>query len=480
MKNLIENDEAISVVVGAILILAVLVTFMSVVTSSWVPIYEGDAEAAHSDDTNEVFMGIHKQIELADEFSNSATVDLGTDEMAFIKGSNSVGYLEVNENSSGLFLTGNISRTDIPSTSDVGIGIDVEDLNTSSTNPLAVFRFEFEQLNPDGNSGNKLDSDFIVQFRTSTLNRWITLYKTPASSNTELGILLRYGGASQVKWINDDVRVSSPPSVPDSEIYMSDNKLHVNLLSNSTNLTLVEGPDQTINDIVYNVTNNYEATLHDVIQYCMGLPDGGSDYYIDYVQYNGVLDSVQYFELNSPIFSGTSTVGYDSIAQFNNTKIGGGTLSLRLDYNFMVDQSYVYDSGAVFLTQEDGSVLKVNPPIVATNNNNGNLSLSINSVILKGDYQASGNGVETLYTEPGGITTVSGFTDKITIVKETIPEYYGFWKSYFEELDSYASSFVTTNTNATYNETNSRLELMISDSASGITVSLQTKEITIT
>ncbi|MCK5488098.1 MAG: hypothetical protein KAI86_17885, partial [Desulfobacterales bacterium] len=132
MKNLIENDEAISVVVGAILILAVLVTFMSVVTSSWVPIYEGDAEAAHSDDTNEVFMGIHKQIELADEFSNSATVDLGTDEMAFIKGSNSVGYLEVNENTSGLFLTGNISRTDIPSTSDVGIGIDVEDLNTSS------------------------------------------------------------------------------------------------------------------------------------------------------------------------------------------------------------------------------------------------------------------------------------------------------------------------------------------------------------
>jgi hypothetical protein len=70
MKNLdlIKNDDAVSVVVGSILVLAVLVTFMSVVTSTWVPIYEGNAESDHSDEMFDSFLDLRKQIENADEF----------------------------------------------------------------------------------------------------------------------------------------------------------------------------------------------------------------------------------------------------------------------------------------------------------------------------------------------------------------------------------------------------------------------------
>lgn len=481
MKNLIKNNDAISVVVGAILILAVLVTFMSVVTSSWVPIYEGNAESDHSDTAHRTFMDLHKQIELADETSNSATIDLGTNDISFIKNSYSVGYLEVNESSAGLFLTGNISRTDIPETSAVGIGMNVVDLNTSSPNPLEFFEFVFQQLDPA--SPDALDQDFIVQFRTSTSNRWITLYNIDDSNNANknLGIIVKYNDQN-VRWKSDPLKIV--PQLSDPKIYTVGDKLHIDLLSSGTNLTLDEGTNQEINGTLYNSTDSDpSATLHDVIQHYMGLETGGSGYFIDYVQYNGVLDSEQKFVLNDPIGSNTSMnrSGIDSIAQFNKTKIGGGTLTLRSDYNFMVDQSYVYDGGAVFLTQEDGAVFKVDPPIVATDNSNGNLSLSFNSVILKGDYQASGNGVETLYTALSGITTINGFTDNINIVKETNPEYYGFWKSFFDDLNLSASSFATITTTPLYNETNSRLELIIVDNTSpSITVSLKTKEIVIT
>ena len=120
-------------------------------------------------------------------------------------------------------------------------------------------------------------------------------------------------------------------------------------------------------------------------------------------------------------------------------KVGGGTLKLQSDYNFMVDQSYVYDNGAVFLVQYDGTVLKTDPPITASNDS-GTLSLSFNTVELKGDLQASGNGVETLYTKlDGNERLLYGNTDLLVIVKETTREYYKFWKSHFDELNATAN-----------------------------------------
>jgi hypothetical protein len=171
----------------------------------------------------------------------------------------------------------------------------------------------------------------------------------------------------------------------------------------------------------------------------MRLPgDGtGGNYELDYVQYDGILDATQHITYETTDESTSMVVGEDGKIKImlDDLKIGGGTLKLQSDYNFMVDQSYVYDSGAVILRQDDGAVFKVAPPILATNNSDGNLTLTLKNTVLKGDYQASGNGIETLYTAlDGEVYEVSGVTDNITIIKNTTTELYPLWESYFADL----------------------------------------------
>ncbi|MCD4703081.1 MAG: hypothetical protein K8R64_02060, partial [Methanosarcinaceae archaeon] len=120
MKRLLSDEKAVSVVVGSILVLAILVTFMSVVASTWVPIYEGNDEAQHSDQTYNSFLKITKQIQNADEYPESTTFGLGTEGSAFIARSNSVGSLELNDTESVMFITTNLTM-DI-SASDMGYG----------------------------------------------------------------------------------------------------------------------------------------------------------------------------------------------------------------------------------------------------------------------------------------------------------------------------------------------------------------------
>ena len=488
MKDLIKNDDAVSVVVGAILILAVLVTFMSVVTSSWVPIYESDAESAHSDDTHKAFMDIHKQIEMADEFARSATIDLGTEEMAFIQNSNSVGYLEVNESGGTMYVTTTI--TSPAPESDVGLGLSITGMDTNQTNPITNFSFEFNQLDPKGNA-HKLSEDFMVQFRTSTLNRWISLYIDPTNPEYMI-IYVKYDSNPDEKWIQT-FWAKKGEGFPDLNYSSATGLIYINLLShNNLNLTLIEPINQNVslNGVPYNTNTSIAsdtATLHDIIQHYMRLPgDGtGGDYYIDYVQFSGVFEGDQIFTYNTTqtFAQVTATSGETVISFDNDTKFGGGTLTLTSDYNFMVDQSYVYDSGAVFLTQEDGSVFKVNPPIVATNNSDGNLSLVLDSVVLKGDYQASGNDFETLYTTlVGDVYEVNGDTNRIMIEKDMKPEYYNFWKSYFEDIETIANSFTGISTTLTNNTAQTRLTLTIADddpATKSIDVSIKTKVIII-
>ncbi|MCK5721280.1 MAG: hypothetical protein KAI84_01985, partial [Gammaproteobacteria bacterium] len=291
MKDLIKNDDAVSVVVGAILVLAVLVTFMSVVTSSWVPIYEGNAESAHSDDTHKAFMDIHKQIEMADEFPNSATIDLGTEEMSFIQNSNSVGYLEVNESDGGLFVTGNITRQ-----SDAwGEGFEIVGMNTSDTAPFTNFSFEITPLETKNvNDGDHfLNNNFMVKIWTTELSRWITLYPTNMSTNdwysTSMGIWISYDANPQREtWVGESSNLTC------DIINVSHPHISINLLTNDEIMELIEPATLTINGTTYNASE--KAPLNDVIQHYMRLPgDGtGGNYEIDYIQYDGILAATQH------------------------------------------------------------------------------------------------------------------------------------------------------------------------------------------
>ena len=473
MKNFIKNDDAVSVVVGAILLLAVMMTFLSVFTSSWVPIYEGDAEADHSDTTQRTFMDLYKQIEYADEFTNSATIDLGTDDVSFIKNSYSVGYLEVNESSGGLFLNGILTRIDYPESSGAGVGLDIIGLNMSSDTPLTEFYYDLTQIY----GPNDLHDNYMFQMAT-THNRWITMYNGVSPGNA-LTIIIKYGDDDPtVKWM-EVAPLNSPTP------YVNDHVLHVDLLASSPTLELINGGPLFINNstgtpIPYN--NGDFAPLGDIIQHWVKLGEG--TYFINYMQYTGVTDGEVVITVGNPSGYNTTTMG-DGVEQFvifNNAtaKIGGGTLTMASDYNFMVDQSYVYDNGAVFLVQHDGTVLKTDPPITASDDS-GKLSLSFNTVELKGDLQASGNGVETLYTKlDGNERLLYGNTDLLVIVKETTREYYKFWKSHFDELNATANN--VTNINATLinntDQTNMTLTINATNNQS-FYVTVNTKKIQI-
>ena len=484
MKDLIKNDDAVSVVVGAILVLAVLVTFMSVVTSSWVPIYEGNAESAHSDDTHKAFMDIHKQIELADEFTKSVSIDLGTEEMQFIQNSNSVGYLEVNESDGELFVIGNITRQ-----SDAwGEGFEIVGMNTNDTAPFTNFSFEFTQLYAksidDGNI--KLNNNFMVKIWTTELSRWITLYPTDLASNNfyseSMGIWVSYDANPQREiWRGESSDLAG------GIINVSHPDISINLLTNDKIMKLIEPPTLTINTTTYNNTDTGEkAPLNDVIQHYMRLPgDGtGGTYNIDYVQYDGILDATQYITYKTTDESVSMIAGEGSNIKImlDNFKVGGGTLKLQSDYNFMVDQSYIFDSGAVILHQYDGDVFKTDPPIyVDIDNSDRKLTLTLKSTVLKGEYQASGNGIETLYTAlDGNMYEVSGVTDNITIVKNTTTELYPLWNSYFSKLkDEILDPPTIYNCTNLSNSSINQVGMIINSTNPDITITIQKKVITI-
>lgn len=484
MKDLIKNDDAVSVVVGAILILAVLVTFMSVVTSSWVPIYEGNAESSHSDDTHKAFMDLHKQIELADEFARSISIDMGTDEMSFIKGSNSVGTLEVNESDGGLFVTGNVTRQ----SNAWGEGFDIVGMDTNDTEPFDNLSFEFRQLDfaKEADMTNPLKSalniNFMVKMWTTSMSRWITLYPFDIDPNAKftkiLGIYIKYSPAVGTElWMGNYTMNSASDDVFDVEC----RNVSVNLLATNAYIQLIEPATLTINDTkTYNATE--WAPLNDVIQHYMRLPgDGtGGSYELDYVQYDGILDATQHITYKTTDEGSSMVVGEDGNIKImlDNLKVGGGTLKLQSDYNFMVDQSYVYDSGAVILNQYDGKVFKVNPPIVATNNSDGNLTLTVKSTVLNGEYQASGNDIETLYTAlDGEVYEVTGVTDNITIIKNTTSEMHPMWYSYFSDLGDIVN---TTSANCSViNNSINQVGINIYNTNPDITLTVQKKVIII-
>ena len=491
MKNLIENDDAISVVVGSILILAVVVTFMSVVTSSWVPIYEGNLESTHSDELFDTFIDFSKQIENADEYPKSTTFKLGTDEMPFISDTNSVGHIEVNSSAAPMTLTTKINR----SLSGLGEGdfINVKDLNLSQDAPITNFTFNctldntFSSVDVGWNSmrfpdgfGFELQSDtqdkmkIIIEevgqphplgrVRSDGSNLRIRIEYMDIYGNIE-----RWGHIWTLGNVSSGV-MSGLNSANDSDYtYLDiDFLAPTTIYTTALNLEYADSYPVTINNSSYNVTN--AASLRDLTQHYMKLPGDGT-YNLYYTTHNKIVGSDLVFRYSTT----TGTIG-GTKPDMNGMIIGGGTLTLRSDYNFFVDQSYIYDSGAIILNQYDGAVFKVGDgPIYVTSDSNNNLILDLKTAVLQGDCQAGGNGIETIQTQLDGSYCTGGFTDNVTITKSTIPELSDMWNSYFEELNS--TICTTTNANSTYDSTN--MTLHISSSTPNILLTLEQKEIEI-
>jgi hypothetical protein len=486
MKELIKNDDGISVVVGSILILAVLVTFMSVVTSSWVPIYEGNAEADHSDEVFDTFVDLSKQIENADEQPKSTNIKLGTDEMPFISNTNSVGYMEVNESGGAMALTTEIQRTS--PVLGVGDSFTVKDLNLSQEAPITAFSIHFVLDNITSSDETKflLPNGFSLILQSDTMDPLkITIegvgeYSGPGTGkwkwNDGNGLKIRYeytdisGNVERWEktWTVFDVQSDNVDGITwnGDGVYTY---LNIDLINPVTTLQL-EYPYSTpvtVNGIPYNVDET--TSFYNLSQHYLKQPGDGT-YDLVYTTYAKIVDSNLILLYNTT----TDTLG-GTTPSLNNETIGSGTLALSSDYNYFSDQSYIYDNGAIIMLQNDGSVFKVgDAPIYVKADPDNNLILNLKTTILEGDCQASGNNIETIRTMLNSSYSLNGFTDNVTITKDTTPELRNLWDSYFEEINS---TICTTTANSTYYPNNMTLHVLSNDA--NILLSVEQKEITV-
>ncbi len=470
MKDLIKNDDAVSVVVGSILVLAILVTFMSVVMSSWVPIYEGNAESSHSDELFDTFIDLRKQIENADEYPKSTTIKLGTDEMPFISNTNSVGHLEVNSSAAPMTLTTEIKRQ-LPCGE--GDFFTVKDLNLSKNAPITQFMINFTYYNPSRILA--FPDNFILELKSDTPEKLKITIKEVDEPYAQIGsTLLRI----RIEYINihsNIERWGSTFNISDIKsgtfnglnltnyIYYTD--LNIDLLAPNTTLELEYANSFPVEINNRSYSFNDTTSLHNLTQYYMKQPDDGT-YNLYYTKYDEILESEMTLRYNTTA---------DASDFINGMTIGSGTLTLRSDYNFFVDQSYIYDSGAIILNQKDGAVFMVGGgPIYVTNDSKNNLILNLKTTVLQGDYQAGGNAIETIQTQLDGSYYTSGFTDNITITKNTTPELSvsDLWNSYFEKINS---TICTTSANSTYYSDNRTLHIWSNDP--NILLTVEQKEI---
>ena len=471
MKNLIKNDDAISVVVGSILILAVLVTFMSVVASSWVPIYERSAESDHGEELFDNFLDLRKQMENADEFPKVSTVTLGTDEMPLMKNTNSVGRLELNESAGTMALTSTIYYSS--SSSNAGDTLSINNLNTSDDAPIQDLTFNLTLNDPD--SGDILPDDFEIELRSDTIDR--LKIEIEEHDGDELKIKIEYGRHPKEEW-KTTIDLNSPPN----GILINGTSFNIDMLNNNINLRLDE-PDHLDIDIYGNGTIKHyndgdSESLSNLIQYYLKQPaDGTYDLY--YRKYDQVVEGTQklIYDTTEGTLGGTEP-------QLDLLEIGGGVLTMESDYNFMVDQSYIYDTGAVILKQEDGAIFKVEPPIFVDNDSVTNdLIISFQTVVLTGNRAVSGNGLETIQTVLANPEYMaSGLTNNITITKDTTSELYNLWHSYFSDLGDFVNS-TTANYFDMSNETMNQVSINIQSNNTNnpdILLTVQTKEIRIT
>ena len=465
--DLIKNDDAVSVVVGAILILAVLVTFMSVVTASWVPIYERNAESDHGDELFDTFLDLRKQMENADEFPKISTVNLGTDGMSLMKNSNSVGSLELNESAGAMKLTSIIYYSS--SSSNAGDTLNINNLNTSDDAPIQEFEFNFT-LDTNADEFGELPDDFEVEIHSRTIDK--LKIEIEEDDEYKLDIEIEYGDHPKEEWETTITLDGSHDGVSLSDDG-NNTYLYLDLLNNDIELELDEPDDLTIDGTTYH--EHSKANLSTLIQHYLKQPaDGTYDLY--YRKYDQVIEGTQtlLYDTTEGTLGGTEP-------QLDLLNIGGGVLTMESDYNFMVDQSYIYDSGAVILKQEDGAVFKVGAPIfVTTDSVSDDLIISFQTVVLTGEHVSGGNGLETIQTVLSSPEYVaSGLTDNITIIKKTTPELYDLWDSYFSELKD-----VITNSTASWDDVSdsntSQVGINIYNADPNILLTVQTKQITLT
>jgi hypothetical protein len=114
-----------------------------------------------------------------------------------------------------------------------------------------------------------------------------------------------------------------------------------------------------------------------------------------------------------------------------------GSLTYRSSNNYWVDQTWTYQMGAVFLSQDGGTTVRVGPSIAVAKREDGNIALAVAPISLEGSDTIAGSGpvrIETRmrWSDP---SSLDGTYDRVslTIVAED-PVTARAWERAFREV----------------------------------------------
>ncbi|WMW22598.1 hypothetical protein RE476_01905 [Methanolobus mangrovi] len=137
------------------------------------------------------------------------------------------------------------------------------------------------------------------------------------------------------------------------------------------------------------------------------------------------------FSLN--IVANTPGLTYNS----DSVLLDLGTVSYMSDNNYFVDQKLVYENGALLISQNDYSLMRLAPQIgMKMTENETNITMNINTIDINGPKRSiSSNSVEELNLRTNGSDSLYWegivFTDMTMIVETSYPS---SWVTFFETL----------------------------------------------
>lgn len=114
-----------------------------------------------------------------------------------------------------------------------------------------------------------------------------------------------------------------------------------------------------------------------------------------------------------------------------------GSLSYTSSNRYWVDQTWTYQMGAVFLSQEEGTTVRVGPSIAVAKTKDENITLTVAPISLEGSAGIAGSGpvrVETRvrWSDP---SSLSGTYDRVNLTVEADdPATARAWKRAFDEV----------------------------------------------
>ncbi len=114
-----------------------------------------------------------------------------------------------------------------------------------------------------------------------------------------------------------------------------------------------------------------------------------------------------------------------------------GSLSYQSSNNYWVEQTWTYQGGAVFLSQEGGTTVRVGPSIAVAKTRDDNISLTVAPISLEGSDMISGSGpvrVETRMRKSDPPILDVPYTQVNLTIEAGDAKAAGAWKRAFDEI----------------------------------------------